>query len=392
MRPRPVPAALASRAVPAVLTEAAAALERVWRGHVRPLVPIAEGLVDVHAHLGEDASDGSRLDLPALVATMDAGGVASSWAFPFQSPPGAGYAAANSAVLAAAEASGGRVVAFARSEPGAHFRAELEAALDAGARGIKLHTSLPGFDFSHPELDVAFALAAERRVPLLFHTGRAVPAFARDLARLLERHPAAQVVLAHCAIADLHDVCALRHPNVHFDTSLWNSLDVRALLAEAAPEQLLYGSDAPYYTPIGTQAKLFLQLAAIGAGDDRRSDVAVRSAARLLAGEPCAALSEPLAARAQLPARPRLRAHEYLVMAVPLIWQQMPDRIGLLALARQALGAPTDEQAAAVLDLLALAERTWPVELEHGDRSEMLAVSWLTFRLIELADALVMAA
>ena len=26
-------------------------------------------------------------------------------------------------------------------------------------------------------------------------------------------------------------------------------------------------------------------------------------------------------------------------MAVPLIWQQMPDRIGLLALARQALGA-----------------------------------------------------
>ena len=29
-------------------------------------------------------------------------------------------------------------------------------------------------------------------------------------------------------------------------------------------------------------------------------------------------------------------------MAVPLIWQQMPDRIGLLALARQALGEPGD--------------------------------------------------
>ena len=92
-------------------------------------------------------------------------------------------------------------------------------------------------------------MAAERRVPILFHTGRAVPPFARDLARLLERHPGAQVVLAHCAIADLHAVCALRHPNIRFDTSLWNSLDVRTLLAEAAPEQLLYGSDAPYYTP-----------------------------------------------------------------------------------------------------------------------------------------------
>ena len=146
------------------------------------------------------------------------------------------------------------MVAFARSEPGERFRRELESGLDAGARGIKLHTSLPGYDFSHPQLDVAFALAAERRVPILFHTGRAVPPFARDLAGLLERHPGAQVILAHCAIADLHAVCALRHPNIRFDTSLWNSLDVRALLAEAAPEQVLYGSDAPYYTPIGTQA------------------------------------------------------------------------------------------------------------------------------------------
>ena len=79
-------------------------------------------------------------------------------------------------------------------------------------------------------------------------------------------------------------------------------------------------------------------------------------------------------------------------MAVPLVWQQVPDRIGLLALARQALGPPEDARAEAALELIALAEQTWPYELEHGDRSEILTVSWLTFRLIELADALVMAA
>ena len=228
---------------------------------------------------------------------------------------------------------------------------------------------------------------------MLFHTGRAVPPFARELARLLERHPGAQVVLAHCAIADLHAVCALRHPNVRFDTSLWNALDVRALLAEAAPEQLLYGSDAPYYTPIGTQAKLFPQLAA--ARRERRAsrrDVAAPQR-RAAAGGRAVPAAERAARRATLPlpALPRLRAHEYLVMAVPLIWQQMPDRIGLLALARQALGEPADARDEAALELLALAERTWPLELEHGDRSEILTVSWLTFRLIELADALVMA-
>jgi predicted TIM-barrel fold metal-dependent hydrolase len=377
--------------VPTALAEAAAALERVWLAHVRPLVPGGDGLVDVHAHLGADASDGSRLDLATLLATMDAGGVTGTWAFPFQSAPGAGYAAVNAEVATASEESGGRVVAFARSEPGERFQAELEAGLDAGARGVKLHTSLPGYDFSHPQLHVAFALAAERGVPMLFHTGRAVPPFARELASLLERHPGAQVVLSHCAIADLHAVCALRHPNIRFDTSLWNSLDVRALLAEAAPEQLLYGSDAPYYTPIGTQAKLFLQLAAAGASDARCRDVAALSAARLLAGEPCPRLSDPLAAQLPPPSRPRLRAHEYLVMAMPLIWQQMPDRIGLIALARQALGEPADARGAAVLELLALAERTWPLELQDGDRSEILTVSWLTFRLVELADALVMA-
>jgi predicted TIM-barrel fold metal-dependent hydrolase len=377
--------------VPAALADAAAALERVWRGHVWPLVPAGDGLVDVHAHLGEDASDGSRLDLPTLLGSMESGGVTRTCAFPFQTPPASGYAAANADVLALAGASDGRVLAFARSEPGERFRAELTAALDAGARGIKLHTSLPGFDFSHPELGIAFALAEERRVPILFHTGRAVPPFARELAALLERHPGAQVVLAHCAMADLHAVCALGHPNIRFDTSLWNSLDVRALLAEAAPEQVLYGSDAPYYTPFGTQAKLFLQLAAAGASEEQRRDAAARGALDLLAGAPCPRLGAPLAAQLPLPSRPRLRAHEYLVMAMPLVWQQMPDRVGLLALARQALGAPSDERAEAALELIALAERTWPFELEHGDRSEILTVSWLTFRLLEFADALVMA-
>jgi predicted TIM-barrel fold metal-dependent hydrolase len=378
--------------VPAELADAAAALERIWRALVRPLLPAEGGLVDVHAHLGEDAGDGSRLDLATLLASMDGGEITRTCAFPFQSPPGSGYAAANAGVLKAAADGGGRVVPFCRSEPGERFLAELTAALDAGARGIKLHTSLPGFDFSHPALDAAFALAAERRVPMLFHTGRSVPPLARDLARLLERNPGAQVLLAHCAIADLHAVCALQHPNIRFDTSLWNVLDVRALLAQAAPEQVLYGSDAPYYTPVGTQAKLFLQLAAVGASDAQRRDAAALGAARLLAGEPCARLSEPLGAQVPLPCLPRLRAHEYLVMAVPLVWQQEPDRIGLLALARQALGSGADERTQAALELIALAERTWPYELEHGDRSEILTVSWLTFRLIELADALVMAA
>ena len=96
--------------MPTALADATAALERAWRAHVWPLVPADEGLVDVHAHLGVDASDGSRLDLPTLLASMAEGGVTRTCAFPFQAPQGAGYAAANAEVLALAEASGGAVV------------------------------------------------------------------------------------------------------------------------------------------------------------------------------------------------------------------------------------------------------------------------------------------
>ena len=162
-------------------------------------------------------------------------------------------------------------MAFARSEPGERFQAELEAGLDAGARGIKLHTSLPGYDFSHPQLDVAFALAAERRVPMLFHTGRAVPPFARDLAGLLERHPGAQVVLAHCAIADLHAVCALRHPNIRFDTSLWNSLDVRSAARRGRARAAALRLRRAVLHADRDAGEALPQLAAAGASDERRA-------------------------------------------------------------------------------------------------------------------------
>jgi hypothetical protein len=183
-------------------------------------------------------------DLPALLEWMDEGAVSRSCAFPFQTPRGAGYGAANADVLAAAEASAGRVTAFCRSEPGEQFEAELTHALDAGARGIKLHTSLPGFDFAHPGLAVAFALAQERSVPLLFHTGRAVPPLARDLAALLERHPGAQVVLAG-GVVSLQLRRFVKQPlDCTSDTALAASFRPRAILCEKPMATCLAEADA----------------------------------------------------------------------------------------------------------------------------------------------------
>jgi hypothetical protein len=88
----------------------------------------------------------------------------------------------------------------------------------------------------------------------------------------------------------------------------------------------------------------------------------------------------------------RLRAHEYTLMTVPLIWQQQRDVTGALRLARQTLRTVRTPEAETAGELLALAAEAWAAELLTGDRREVLTLSWLAFRLVELADALILAA
>ena len=136
---------------------------------------------------------------------------------------------------------------------------EANRCLDRGARGIKLHPRAQKFDFGARGLDPVFALAAERSVPILIHAGRGLPAIADDLRLLVERHPQAQLILAHGAIADLQHIGRTlgNHPNVTYDTSVWSTTDLRALLTTVSPEQILWASDLPY----GQPAAMIIQLA-----------------------------------------------------------------------------------------------------------------------------------
>jgi hypothetical protein len=83
-----------------------------------------------------------------------------------------------------------------------------------------------------------------------------------------------------------------------------------------------------------------------------------------------------------------LRAHEYLQQATVEVWLQQRDVIGVLPLARRALDAVAHPWAAVAADLLDLAAVTWPVDLAEAPRDEILACSWITFKLIDLADVI----
>lgn len=204
-------------------------------------------LFDVHTHLGNDP-DGSRGDPKELVDALAlVGGRAA--VFPLMEPTG--YRDANDAVLAAAEASEDRLVPFCRVDPRADPVGELERCLAAGARGVKLHPRAERFDLRHTGVAAVLAVAAERRLPVIVHSGLGIPSLGRDALTLGERYPEAPLVLAHVAATDLAWIWRQLgdHPSVFFDTAWWNPADHLALFALVPPGRILLGSDAPYGTP-----------------------------------------------------------------------------------------------------------------------------------------------
>src|SRR4249919_1205989 len=226
---------------------------------------------DSHTHLGVD-EDGFTQSPEELLAAMAAYGVERSFTFPLNDPDRfPAYRVPNDRVLEWAAASDGALVPFCRLDLTAEPIPEAERCLDRGARGIKLHPRAQKFDFGERGLDPVFRLAAERRVPILIHAGRGLPAIAEDLQHLVEHHPEAQLILAHAAIADLEHIrrTLIDHPNVLYDTSVWSTTDLRTLLASASPEQIVFASDLPYGMPGTARLALLLVLRRAGATDDQ---------------------------------------------------------------------------------------------------------------------------
>src|SRR5829696_6376896 len=127
-------------------------------------------------------------------------------------------------------------------------------ALGAGARGIKLHPRAERFGMEEPVVAELVALAHERRVPVLIHAGRGIPALGRNTVRLAERNPGATLILAHAAISDLAWLWRVlpEHPNVLVDTAWWNPVDLVALFALAPPVNIVWASDSPYGRPVAS--------------------------------------------------------------------------------------------------------------------------------------------
>jgi len=361
--------------------ERAQNLLRRYEEELDGLIPAGCEVFDVHVHLGTDI-DGFVGNLDELVSIMDRYRIARAFMFCLDEPDRhPAFRAGNDRTLDFAARSEGRLIPFVRLDLSEGPIEEAERCLDRGARGIKLHPRAQGFMLTDDRLDPVFALSAERRVPILIHGGRGLPPIADGLARLMERHDEAQLIVAHAGIADLAALarCFAGKAGVFFDTSTWSPVDLLDFYRLISPEQVLYASDYPYgRQPNSLHIALRTALVA-GFDEEQIRNMLWGSASRIAAGEP------------PLEPSPPARIHQYLTMATPLLWTRQPDTIGVLGLALNTCGEPNGAAPEDVIDrireLVATGRDLWR-ELPEIEEAERLAVGRMAFSLLHLADIL----
>jgi predicted TIM-barrel fold metal-dependent hydrolase len=226
-------------------------MSAVWES-VRQGLPLADvEVIDLHGHLGRCTVPVPDLTVETHMRVMDRIGVdcavvshthCMSW------DPAEG----NEEVLRAMRAFPGRLLGYITLWPGdaRAVQQETELRLRQGFTGIKLHNA-NGFRYTDAGYAPAFALAHERRLPVLLHTWGDDASF-EDVRALAPRYPEAAFLLAHAGVIaeDKYIALARDFPNVYLDPTisrtprgLWERL-----VGAVGAEKLTWGSDAIFYS------------------------------------------------------------------------------------------------------------------------------------------------
>src|SRR6185295_11409737 len=162
----------------AALIQRAEELLAAQHERVGALLPAGCAPFDAHTHLG-----------------LDEAGVRAANVFALNEPDREpAYRAPNDRVLEWAAEVPDRLFPFVRLSLDEDPLGEAVRCLDRGARGIKLHPRAQAFRVNDPRLDAVFALAHERKVPVLIHAGRGLPpGMPLQLGRVAERFPDASL-------------------------------------------------------------------------------------------------------------------------------------------------------------------------------------------------------
>jgi predicted TIM-barrel fold metal-dependent hydrolase len=334
-------------------------------------------------------------DRDELLAIQRAYGIERSFVFCLDEPDRhPSFRAANDRTLAHAASAPGEFLPFVRLDLDEGPVEEATRCLDLGAQGIKLHPRAQRFLPDDPRLEPVFALAAERRVPVLIHGGRGLPPIADSLGRLLDRHEPPALIVAHAGIVDLAAMARnfAGRAGVFFDTSVWSPLDLLDLYRLVPPEQVVYASDYPYGRQPNSLLMAVRTARASGLDDAQLRAVFHDTGARIADG------AEPVR-----PTTPRgttelshpvtfLRIHQYLTMASAMLWMRQPaDTFGVLGLALNACDERSNgyrQETEQIRELLVATRDLWELASRAEDEKGRRRAQRGAFRLVHLATVL----
>ena len=361
-----------------------------FEAELRKELPAGAEIFDAHTHLGTDIdSMVGRYD--ELEELMDRYGISRANVFCLDEPDREpGFRAPNDRTLAFAERANGRLIPYVRLDLTEAPIEEAERCLDLGARGIKLHPRAQKFLLDDERLAPVFAIAAERRVPILIHGGRGLPPIADSLDRLVDAYPEAQLIIAHAGIADLTGLagCFAGKAGVFFDTSVWSPIDLLSFFRLVPPEQILYASDYPYGQQPGSLFIALRTARSAGLTEAQIVEILAGNANRIANGEPPHEPSEPQGAEVLAQPMTLARVHQYLSMAMPMLFIRHQDSFGALGLALNATNERNghEPELAQIHELLVVARDLWRTLPEAEDETEARLIARTTSRLIHLAD------
>ena len=371
-------------------SDRARAIVESWDDVLRRELPEGVRLFDAHTHLGNDI-DGMVGSYDELLSTLDRYGFESAFVFCMdEHDREPAFTAPNDRTLAHAERSQGRLVPVVRLDLTTRPIEEARRCLDLGARGIKLHPRAQAFALDDERLQPVFELAVERAVPILIHGGRGLPPIAEHLDVLVERNEGVQLIVAHAGIADMAGLAGRLggRPGVFFDTSVWSGLDLLDLYRQVSPEQVLYASDYPY----GRQPNSLLvsvRTAKLAGFDDKQLRLMFGgSARRIVERRELEPLSAPKGLTSLVQPLTFARIHQYISMAIPLLWLRQRDALGTIGLAVNASrerGNGHPEEAERIQELLVTAQELWREGAERTDDDRVSAFR-AAIQLVNLAD------
>ena len=371
--------------------ERARTIVEAYDAELRVELPENVHLFDAHTHLGHDI-DGMSGGYEELTAMLDRHGFAGAFVFCMDEHDRVpAFCVPNDRTLAHAERSGGRLVPFVRLDLTERPLEEAKRALDLGARGIKLHPRSQAFALDDERLGPIFALAVERSVPILIHGGRGLPPIAEHLEALVRRNEGVQLIIAHAGIADMAGLAGRLGgiPGVFFDTSVWSAVDLLDLYRQVAPEQILYASDYPYARQPNSLL-VAVRTAKLAGFDDKQLRLMLGGTARRMqAGEELEPLSGPKGPTSLLQPLTFARIHQYISMAVPMLWLRQRDAIGAIGLAVNASRERSNghpDASERIEELLTTAQELWRSCAEIEDDGVRITTFRAAIQLVNLAD------